>query len=378
MKAGELFVGIMSGTSLDAVDAVVCHFTPVDADTDRDRLGLTMLASHSKPLPAELRQQLLAITDSDSNAAARSLGLAELARLEATLAELYATATGELLCAANLQPGDIAAIGCHGQTVMHLPPPQRPAATLQLNDPSRLAVLTGIAVAADFRRADIALGGQGAPLVPAFHHALFGSRGRRAIANIGGIANLTLLDGDQCSGFDSGPGNALMDGWYQRQRGAAFDRDGSWAASGQVNSELLERLLAHPFLAAKPPKSCGREEFNQALLAGCTLPGADVQATLAELTAVTIADALHSKSRAIEELFVCGGGAYNGYLMARLAARLNGCRVATTAELGLAPQWVEACAFAWLARQRLHELPGNLPAVTGASRPAVLGGLFRP
>ncbi len=376
--AGELFVGIMSGTSLDAVDAVVCRFAPAAAAADRGALQLTMLASHSKALPAELRQQLLAITDSASDAAERSIGLAELARLEATLAELYAAATDELLNGANLAPGDIAAIGCHGQTVMHLPPPQRPAATLQLNDPSRLAALTGIAVAADFRRADIALGGQGAPLVPAFHHALFGTGGRRAIANIGGIANLTLLDGDHCSGFDSGPGNALMDGWCQRQRGEAFDRDGSWAASGRVDPALLERLLAHPFLAAKPPKSCGREEFNQALLAGCTLPGADVQATLAELTAATIADALHRQPEPIEELFVCGGGAYNGDLMARLAARLAGCRVTTTAELGLAPEWVEACAFAWLARQRLLELPGNLPAVTGARRPAVLGGLYLP
>jgi anhydro-N-acetylmuramic acid kinase len=376
--AAELFIGIMSGTSLDAVDAVVCRFTSPPNTASVDGVQLEVVASHSRPLPTALRQQLLAITDSASDAEARSIGLAELAQLEATLGELYAATTTELLATAGLTAGDIAAIGCHGQTVMHLPPPQQPAATLQLNDPSRLAALSGIAVVADFRRADVALGGQGAPLVPAFHRALFGSSRHRAICNIGGIANLTFVDGEQCSGFDSGPGNALMDSWCQRHRGERYDRDGSWAAQGQVDEPLLATLLAHPYLAMAPPKSCGREQFNQQLLEGCTVGAADVQATLAEFTAATIANALASRAGDIEELYVCGGGAYNSHLMSRLAARLPGCAVASTAALGLPPEWVEASAFGWLARQRLLGLPGNLPAVTGASRPTVLGGLFLP
>jgi len=378
----EIAIGIMSGTSLDGIDLVACRFHADQQRPHDDSVTVELLAQHSSALPSELAAQLLAITDSRVDAPARQLGLATIATLEAALSECYANACGELLQQARLTANQVMAIGCHGQTVMHLPPPHQPAATLQLNDPARLAVRTGIPVVADFRRADIALGGQGAPLVPAFHRAVFAASRPRAVCNIGGIANLTLIHGDNCSGFDCGPGNALMDSWCQRHLGQPFDRDGGWAATGKVNNALLEQLLSHPFLAQQPPKSCGREQFNHSLLANSTIDAADIQATLLEFTALTICGAIghYSRQHAVEfdALYVCGGGAENGYLMERLQAVMGRCQVASTAVLQLPPQWVEAAAFAWLARQRLLELPGNLPAVTGAAREAILGGLYLP
>jgi len=382
--AAQIAIGIMSGTSLDGIDLVACRFTP---DQQRqtvcsDAVTIELLAEHSTCLPAEVVQRLLAATDSTADHAERQLGLAEIARLEAALGDCYADAAVELMRRAALQPAAVMAIGCHGQTVMHLPPPLQPAATLQLNDPARLAVRTGVPVVADFRRADIALGGQGAPLVPAFHRALFADSSARAICNIGGIANLTLLHSQHCSGFDCGPGNALIDSWCQLQRGQRYDHNGSWAATGKVDAALLEQLLRHPFLAAPAPKSCGREQFNRQLFEGLSGSAADIQATLTEFTAAAIAMAVsrHSQSHQVDfaSLFVCGGGAFNGYLMSRLEALLESCAVTTTAALGLPAQWVEAAAFAWLARQRLLQLPGSVAAVTGASRAAVLGALYLP
>jgi anhydro-N-acetylmuramic acid kinase len=255
-----------------------------------------------------------------------------------------------------------------------------------MGDPGLIAARTGMVTVADFRRKDVALGGQGAPLVPGFHAAMFGKPGlRRAILNIGGIANLTLLEGRRCvGGFDTGPGNCLMDAWCLRQRGQAYDRGGAWAASGRSDADLLESLLDHPFLSRKPPKSTGREAFNMAWLDGLlhTQPhqvGAkDVQASLLEFTARSVQQALAQHFPEPELLAVCGGGAHNKALVDLLAGSLGDSRVCTTEELGLAPDWVEAVAFAWLARQCLAREPGNLPQVTGASRAAVLGGIFLP
>ena len=377
----QIAVGIMSGTSLDAVDVVACRFHADSSRQHRDAVTLELLASHTAPIPAALRDTLRNATDSQPDSAQRHWSLANFASLEAQLGELYASATLELLQAAQIAPQQVLAIGCHGQTVMHLPPPHPLAATLQLNDPARLAARTGIPVVADFRRADIALGGQGAPLVPAFHRALFATPEPRAICNIGGIANLTLLHSDHCAGFDCGPGNALLDGWCLRHTGKPYDENGGWASSGKVAEPLLQELMAHPYLAQQPPKSCGREQFNKSLLAHCDANPVDVQATLTEFTALTICSTLASYAECqqviFEELLVCGGGAKNEFLMSRIAAHSSQ-PVGATATAGLAPEWVEAAAFAWLARQRLLELPGNVTAVTGAAREAILGGLYLP
>jgi anhydro-N-acetylmuramic acid kinase len=353
----------MSGTSLDGVDAVL-------AVTRGKQLRLRQSIHLS--YPARLRSRLLALLQEGEDELHRSALLAN------ELSDLYASATRRLLARAGVGARAVAAIGCHGQTVRHLP---RDGYTLQLINGARLAERSGITVVCDFRSRDIAAGGEGAPLVPAFHRAMFANARRsRAVVNIGGIANLTSLPArGTVTGFDCGPGNCLLDAWIREKRRKRYDARGAWATRGRVIPPLLAKLLAHPFFRRRPPKSTGREEFNlrwvRRLLSGRER-AADVQATLTELTAVTIARAVRRYCAGAREVFVCGGGSRNRALFARLAALLPGRRVATTAVLGIEPEHVEALAFAWLARQALQHRPGNLPAVTGARGPRVLGAIY--
>lgn len=358
----NLFIGLMSGTSLDGVDAALVDFAPPPG---------RLVASRFTPFPDPIRAEALALNSPGTDDLARGALLAN------ALSEAYATAARELLAHAGADRSRIAAIGCHGQTVRHRPDL---GYTVQLVNCALLAELTGIRVVCDFRSRDVAAGGQGAPLVPAYHAACFASPDRhRVIANVGGIANLTdLRPGAPVRGWDTGPGNCLLDLWAKRHRGEPFDRDGAWAAAGGVVDDLLRALLADPYFAAPPPKSTGRDLFNAAWLAGFAperyAPG-DVQATLAALTTHSIADAVTHLLGSADELFVCGGGASNGHLMRELAARLPGTRVASTAAAGVDPDWVEAMAFAWLAREALAGRPGNVPEVTGAKGPRVLGAI---
>lgn len=362
-----LHVGLMSGTSADGVDACLARFA---------RNGVKVLGHHHIPFDTRLRGDILQ--------AMAGTELEHAADLDVRLADIYTTAVHDLLAAAGIDVRQVRAIGCHGQTVLHRPNGPWPT-TIQLGDPHRLAVRTGIDVVADFRRADLAAGGQGAPLAPAFHAWRFSRADEpRAVVNLGGIANVTILPGSSgVTGFDSGPANVLLDGWCQRHRGARFDAGGEWAAGGQVIDGLLGALLADPYFAREPPKSTGREHFNmnwlERHLAGSfdrAVP-ADIQATLAELTAATVADALARYAPATRRLLVGGGGARNADVLARLQRRLPKLDVESTAAHGLDPDRVEAVAFAWLARQRILGRPGNLPAVTGASRELVLGALIR-
>jgi anhydro-N-acetylmuramic acid kinase len=365
MHEAEQYVGLMSGTSLDGVDAVLAEISP----SGEPRL----LHTHYLPYPDGLRAQLLALHAPQPD----EIHLAAIAAN--TLARLYAEATSALLT--GFDSTRVRAIGCHGQTLRH-----RPAEgyTLQIGNASLLAELTRITVVADFRSRDIAAGGQGAPLVPAFHaRVLRAPDAHRVIANIGGIANITDLPADgPVRGWDTGPGNMLLDAWIKRHHGAHYDRDGTWAASGTVHPGLLAALTRHEYLQRPLPKSAGREQFNldwlDALLGGLneTLAPADVQATLLEFTATSLADAVKRECAGAQELYLCGGGAHNSALMQRIHAHLPGVRVATTAALGIDPDWVEALAFAWLARQTLRGAPGNLPAVTGARGERILGAIY--
>jgi len=369
-STGELYVGLMSGTSLDGIDAVLVQLD------DEPRL----LAAATSPIPAALHTELLALCHPGPDEIER------LGRADRALGLALAQAVLRLLEEAGVQPSQVRAIGSHGQTIRHRPAlgagPQPYPFTLQIGDPSSLAHHTGITSVADFRRRDIAAGGQGAPLVPAFHRAVFGGSRSRVVVNIGGISNITGLPAaGQITGFDTGPGNTLLDGWAQRHQNTPFDRDGAWAAQGRVSPELLAALLDDPFFAAAPPKSTGREHFNLPWLESHlrvfpdTKP-VDVQATLAELTAAAIADAIANLPFLANEVFACGGGAYNRDLMLRLEARLHPRQLASTAQLGIAPEWVEAVAFAWLAQQTLAGKPGNEPAVTGADKYCTLGAIY--
>ncbi len=369
---GDICIGLMSGTSVDAVDAAACEF---DADGKFQRL----LGTHTLAYPPELRLELLKLQRWPDT----PVTLRDLARLDAAIGDRFARAARGLLDKLGLAATDVLAVGSHGQTLFH--DPTLLVSSLQLGDPNRIAAATGVRTVSDFRRADMAHGGQGAPLVPAFHHALFGAaRHSRVVLNIGGIANLTLLPGaagSAVSGFDTGPGNALLDDWAQKSHGAPFDHDGAWAAAGQPDSALLAACLDDAYFAAAAPKSTGRDYFNLDWLARrfpafeeCA--AADVQRSLLELSIETIGRAVDAQAPDCAELFVCGGGARNRFLMERLVARLPAVRVRDTADAGLDPGWVEACAFAWLAWRSIHGRSGNLPAVTGARRPAVLGGLY--
>jgi anhydro-N-acetylmuramic acid kinase len=364
----------MSGTSLDGVDGVL-------ADFDHGAIAVTQHAS--APFPPALRAQFLAL---NTPGGPDELHRAALAANE--LARTYSDVVATLLSSAGLESSAVTAIGAHGQTVRH-----RPAEfdgvgyTLQLNNAALLAELSGIDVVADFRARDLAAGGQGAPLVPAFHRALFGRPSEAvAVLNLGGIANLSVLpptdDADgQVLGFDCGPGNALMDHWCQHHQGRAYDDGGQWAASGRVLPELLERLLADPYFDKPPPKSTGRDLFHPQwldarLAAVAAADPRDVQATLAELTARACAGDLIRHGVSCRRLVVCGGGALNAHLMRRLGALLPGVDVGSSAEQGLPPLQVEATAFAWLARCTVRREPGNLASVTGARGPRTLGAIY--
>ncbi len=367
--AREVFAGVMSGTSLDGVDAVVADFAPSSG------AACETLGSAHVGFPTMLRDELLALQTPGSNELARAGAAANM------LAELYADAIRRALAEAKIDKREVVAAGVHGQTLRHRP---ERGFTLQLNNPSRVVERSGIAVVADFRSRDVAAGGQGAPLVPAFHAALFHNPTRhRVIVNIGGIANITSLPPNgPVSGFDTGPGNALLDLWCARNRGDPFDAAGAWAATGTVNDALLDVMLAEPFFHAEPPKSTHRDKFNLGWLennltaANWKGEADDVQATLVALTARTIADAIRVHAPDAVDVLVCGGGARNTTLMKALARELVPRRVGTTADEGVPVEHVEALAFAWLARETMTGRPGNLPAVTGAAGPRVLGAIY--
>lgn len=366
----RLYLGIMSGTSMDAADAAL-----VDFSADQPKL----IATHRTPLTAELRAALRALCVPGPNEIER------MAELDACLGEIFAEAALALIKKAGVKPGAVQAIGSHGQTVRHQPGGPYPF-SLQIGNPALIAERTGIITVADFRRADIAAGGQGAPLAPAFHNAVFRStRQDRAVVNIGGIANITILPKDArqpVTGFDTGPGNVLLDAWAERHLGKRMDEDGRFAANGKVHEKLLHALLNDVYFSLAPPKSTGREHFNIARLdavlknySGVTPQ--DIQATLCELSAASIAEVILKYAPDTKEVLVCGGGAHNAHLMQRLRARLKSCPVESTEQHGLSPDWVEATAFAWLAKQTLEGKPGNLPSVTGARRAMVLGGIYK-
>ena len=377
--SGDLFVGLMSGTSVDSIDAALIEFArPGDQSPPSARL----IHSHNEPISATTRSAILDLCEEGPGEIER------MGDLDRRLGSAFARACDQLLKGAHIAPRQVTAIGSHGQTIRHRPhsterSPER-AFTCQIGDPNTIAELTGITTVADFRRRDIAAGGQGAPLVPCFHQAAFATEGRnRAIVNIGGMANITLLGGKRlCLGYDTGPGNVLMDTWIGLIRSANYDHDGDWARQGKVLEGLLQACLAHPFFQLAPPKSTGRETFNltwlQQLLDGQSAPPRpeDVQATLLELSAHSISQCLWQASPIPQEVYLCGGGAYNKNLRERLAEQLAPIPVMTTSQLGIAPDWVEASAFAWLARQTLDGLPGNAPLATGASGARILGGIF--
>lgn len=364
----EIFAGVMSGTSLDGVDAVIADFTPGAAR------GALLAATHVT-FPTELRRELLALQASAPDEIVRA------ARAANALADLYVHALRSVCLASGVAAHDVVAAGVHGQTVRHRP---HEGWTLQINNPARVAEHAYMTVVADFRMRDIAAGGQGAPLVPVFHAAMFSVPDRhRVIANIGGIANITdLPTSGSVRGFDTGPGNVLIDLWSLRHRGVAYDDAGAWAASGAVDPALLAVFLAEPFFAAPPPKSTGRDLFNadwldrhllQANWRGRTQ---DMQATLTALTARTVADAVRTHCRGAQELLVCGGGARNAQLQRLIDSELPGVHIASTDVAGIASDHVEALAFAWLAREAIAGRAGNLPAVTGAKGPRVLGAIY--
>jgi anhydro-N-acetylmuramic acid kinase len=369
-----LHLGLISGTSADGIDAALVRFDDRAAGANAAEL----LAARTYAYPAALRSQLLDHSQGDA-----LLSLDALGELDHRIGSAFADAAAALLANAGIDASELAAIGSHGQTLRHRPSGPAPF-TLQLGDPSLLAERLGVTVVADFRRRDVAAGGQGAPLAPAFHAAVLRSADEdRAVLNLGGIANLSLLPREGAViGFDSGPANGLMDAWVQRELGRPYDADGAFAASGRCDETLLARLLDEPYFALPAPKSSGRDHFHlgwlEARLAGLTLAPQDVQATLLELTAQSCADALRSALPGAARLLVCGGGVHNRHLMARLAELLTPIQVQSSAAFAIDPDFMEAMAFAWLARETLAGRPGNLPSVTGARGPRVLGAVFPP
>jgi anhydro-N-acetylmuramic acid kinase len=367
----ELYIGLMSGTSLDGVDGVLVDFAPAVP---------RVLGHVSAAFPAALRHALLQLNTEGANELHRAALAAN------ALVRVYASVVSSLLATCQVEAVAVRAIGAHGQTVRHQPQQYDGCGyTLQLNQPALLAELTGVDVVADFRSRDVAAGGQGAPLVPPFHQAFFGTLpGYTSVLNIGGIANITLLNAaqpDAVLGFDCGPGNALMDAWCMAHTGEPYDDQGAWAASGGVHAVLLQRLLDEPFFTQAPPKSTGRDLFNGAWLETRlqgleAVSAADVQATLTELTARSCADCVRRFAPACERLIVCGGGALNTFLMARLQNLLPGCAVGSSEAFGLPPLQVEATAFAWLARQCLERKTASLKSVTGARGARMLGAIY--
>jgi len=371
MTGQAYYIGLMSGTSSDAIDAVLIKTDP----------HIELISTHSSPIPIILQQQIHQLSDPQKGT------IDQLGYLDNQLGNAFAKAVLELISIANISPKMIIAIGSHGQTIRHRPSPHPHPFTLQIGDANIIAEKTGITTVADFRRRDMALGGQGAPLVPAFHRAVFSSEKiDRAIVNIGGMANITWLPQSQLEseviGFDTGPGNVLLDSWIHQHLQQTFDRNGEWAAQGKLNKPLLDLLLTEDFFHQSPPKSTGREMFNLTWLQNQLerfnqiVSAVDVQRTLLELTAKTIADSIHTLSAQRKEIFICGGGAFNQFLMQRLENLLTPNTVTSTAKLGIEPQWIEAMAFAWLAYRRMENKSGNIRTVTGAKETGVLGAIY--
>ena len=364
MSAAPLYLGLLSGTSADGIDAVLVRFSP----------QAEILARASTPYPAPLREQLLRLTAPDA-----AISLDAFGALDVAVGESFAAAALDLLHGAGVDASAVHAIGSHGQTVRHRPDLIHPF-SLQIGDAAVIAERTGICTVADFRRADVAAGGQGAPLVPALHAGLFAAFTPCAVLNLGGIANLSLLGADgQVLGFDTGPANCLLDAWSERHLQQPCDMGGAWAASGRIDDALLDDLLQDPYFAAPTPKSSGREYFNldwlQSRLDRHRVPAVDVQASLLALTARSVARALHDAKVAVSRVLVCGGGVHNPILMQALAQAMAPIAVASTASCGVDPDFIEATLFAWLAQERLALRAGNLPAVTGARGARVLGAV---
>ncbi len=365
----ELYIGLMSGTSMDGVDAALVDFTAQPQ----------LLAAANVAYPDALRKRLIDLAQGTSDE------LAKMARLDAELGHLFAQAAQATLNKSGIRARQVRAIGSHGQTLRHYPDPDAPS-SLQIADPNIIATLTGITTVADLRRRDMSAGGQGAPLAPIFHEKLFRVRNRhRVVLNIGGIANITVLPGQArqaVTGFDTGPGNTLMDRWAERHLKQPMDTDGQWAASGRADVRLLERMLNDPYFALPPPKSTGTSYFSlpwlerQIAEEGRRILRRNVQTTLCELTAKSIADAIMHHAPATTEVIVCGGGAYNLALMFRLQVLLGEIAVKSIEDFAIAPTAVEAMTFAWLAKQTLEGKAGNLPAVTGAREAMILGGIY--
>ncbi len=366
-----IYIGLMSGTSMDGVDAALVRFGEHSCE---------ILATHKQAYPESLRADLKVATQNPETFTIDTFGA-----LDQMVAEHFSSAALAVIDHSDIDPARIEAIGSHGQTVRHRPHAEHPF-TLQIGDPNKIAATTGLATVADFRRRDLAEGGEGAPLAPAFHQWLFARSHRNCVVlNIGGIANVTLLadNEDEVIGFDTGPGNTLLDIWISEKRSSAFDDRGAWAASGNVIQALLLTLLEDPYLALPPPKSTGFEYFNLRWLndaiqkSGLTATAGDndIQATLVEFTVRGIADAIKHHAPDTSAVMVCGGGVHNDYLMSRLSENLAGAAVSSTADFGLDADWVEAAAFAWLAMRTMQQQTGNLPSVTGATSKAILGCL---
>lgn len=358
----DRYLGLISGTSADGIDAAIAGFD--------DEAAPVLVDARTFPYPVPLRARI------EAAIAGQPLAPRDLVELDAAIGAQFGAAAAELL--AGNDTAQVRAIGSHGQTIAHHPGGAH-AGTLQLGDPNRIASLTGLPVVADFRGADVAAGGQGAPLAPLFHARL----GAQAVVNLGGIANLTVVDGAGVRGFDTGPGNTLLDNWAARHGKGQYDADGAFARGGECDARLLETLMDDPYFAQAPPKSTGRERFNMAWLesrlGSAGRAPADVQATLAELTAATVAGAVAAHAPGVRCVHLCGGGVHNADLVARLGARLAPIRVDTTGALGMDPDFVEAALFAWLARERmLMRSPAGLQGVTGAGAPAVLGAIWLP
>lgn len=368
MAMPGLYLGLMSGTSMDAIDVALVDLSD----------SIQLIYKQAYPLPTPLRQRI-----HQAVIAPEGGTLDEALALDHELGELFAQCSLDLLQRSATPACQVQALGCHGQTVRHRPS-AAPKTTLQLGDPNIIAARTGITTVSDFRRADMAQGGQGAPLAPIFHKALFAQAGHpRVVVNIGGIANVTWLKPDEPPlGFDCGPGNALLDAWIAHQRNLAYDAGGAWALQGQVQPPLLSSWLMDPYFSLPPPKSTGRDYFNLNWLMSRSsgsierLPAEHIQATLCALTAQTIADAIHHHCKGAREVIICGGGVHNEALMQELQTRLRPLPVFSSATLGVDPDWIEAIGFAWLAKARLEERWGNIPEVTGARRPTVLGGVY--
>jgi len=366
------FIGVMSGTSLDGIDVALTSLSESGA--------FQLVTAQTFPFSELLYSKLQGLIVNQASS------LQELGEINIALGQLIGLSINSLLATQHLSATEITAIGCHGQTICHFPSGQFPF-SMQIGDANVIAEMTGITTITDFRQRDIAAGGQGAPLVPAFHQALFSSTDEdRVIINIGGISNITLLPvspDEAVIGFDTGPGNVLLDYWIKRQLDKPYDYSGEWAASGQCNDAMLRQLLDEPYFKQAIPKSTGRELFNQqwcetkfAKYEQAMPTSADIQATLAELTAQTIASDVLTYANSNCSVFICGGGAHNTHLMSRLKTLMADNKVATTSELGLHPDWVEACAFAWLAYRTMNKEAGNLPSVTGAKHPVVLGAIY--